>query len=64
MSDLPVLLSTRQAAAELGLTVRQVQRLAGAGELSAAFRFAGKRGAWLFRETDVRQLRADRRKET
>jgi excisionase family DNA binding protein len=58
MSDgnLPVLLSTRQAAAVLGVTVRTIQRFADAGELAAAYRFDGRRGAYLFHEADVRDL--------
>jgi Helix-turn-helix domain len=56
MADLPVLLSTRQAARVLGVTIRSAQRFAGSGELEPAFKLEGKRGAYLFRESDVLDL--------
>lgn len=56
MSDLPVLLSTRQAARLLGVTIRTIQRFADAGDLPAVYRFEGKRGAYLFHVADVEAL--------
>lgn len=61
MSQIPDLLSTRGAARVLGVTTRTVHRFAESDTLRPAFRLDGLRGAFLFHESDVRNLAAQRR---
>ena len=60
MSSTDALLSTREAAQLLGVTVRQVQRFAADGTLPPVYRLDGKTGALLFDALDVAALDASR----
>ena len=61
MAEIPDLLSTRGAARVLGVTTRTVHRFAESERLRPAYRLDGLRGAFLFHESDVLELAAQRR---
>ncbi len=50
------LMTSPQAAALLGVSVRTVQRLAESGELRHAQKLPGPNGAYLFRPADVERF--------
>jgi len=53
-------ISTAEAAAELGITARQVLRLVEDGRLEAAVKLPGLRGAYVFDAAVVESLKAER----
>ena len=59
----PPLVTTREAAEILGVSVFQVARLAQRGELRTAVQAPGKRGARFFDRADVETFIASRRTE-
>ena len=63
MSNIPDLLSTRGASRVLRVSTRTVHRFAESGTLRPAFRLDGLRGAFLFHESDVLELAAQRRRK-
>lgn len=54
------MLTTREAAQILGVTVRQVQRFAADDTLTPVYRLDGRTGALLFDAMDVAKLDAQR----
>ena len=54
------LLTSKQVADDLGLTVRQVARLVANGKLHAAHKISGQTGAYLFEPAAVAALAAER----
>lgn len=59
MPDLPALLTTKDAARVLGVSIKTVQRYAAGGTLASVN--PNPRGSGLFLESDVREL-AERRR--
>lgn len=52
----PQLLTTREAAKEAGLTIKQVARMVTRGELTPAAKAPGVRGAYLFDPNTITAL--------
>jgi len=51
------MLTTKEAADKLGVSIRTVQRMADDGTLSPTVRYPGQTGPLLFDETDVERVR-------
>lgn len=58
------LVSTREAAHELGVTPAHVTRMVAAGELTPAVKAPGLRGAFMFTKEEVEQARVMRDLQT
>lgn len=56
----PMLMTSSQVAARLGVSVRTVHRLATSGELAAGLKLPGPNGAFLFDEDAVEQFAQQR----
>jgi excisionase family DNA binding protein len=54
-------MTTREVAARLGVTTRQVARLVKAGRLDPAFTVPGARGAHMFDPSEVERYHSERR---
>ena len=49
--------NTRQAADELGVSIRTIHRLVDSGDLTPAVKVPGKTGAFLFEEAEVERVK-------
>ncbi len=57
------LLSTKEAAEQLGVTPRTLNRMAADGRITSAAKAPGPRGAYLYEPAEVARVLDDRREE-